>query len=84
MSDTKHKFSPDDDRAETGSYAESTASDSEKNEPNEEFSHNAKSWGDYLQEAEENAKDQAEVWKTGLESLLIFVSSECEVGTWRR
>ena len=30
----------------------------------------------YLQEAGENAKDQAEVWKTGLESLLLFVSAE--------
>ncbi|KAH6877419.1 hypothetical protein BKA70DRAFT_1207722, partial [Coprinopsis sp. MPI-PUGE-AT-0042] len=72
MSDTKDKFPPDDDLAEKGSFAESASFDSRKNEPNEEFSRNAKTWAMYLQEAEENAKDQAEVWKTGLESLLIF------------
>ncbi|KAH6903216.1 hypothetical protein BKA70DRAFT_1031124, partial [Coprinopsis sp. MPI-PUGE-AT-0042] len=37
-----------------------------------EFNENSKAWAMYLQEAEENAKEQAEVWKTGLESLLIF------------
>ncbi|KAH6877428.1 hypothetical protein BKA70DRAFT_215906 [Coprinopsis sp. MPI-PUGE-AT-0042] len=72
MSDTTRNFPPDDDQAEKGSYARPDSPDSEKNERNEEFSRNAKSWALYLREAEENAKDQAEVWKTGLESLLIF------------
>ena len=37
----------------------------------------AKAWALYLQEAEGNARDQVEVWKTGLESLLIFVRRSC-------
>ena len=43
----------------------------------EGFRHNAKAWALYLQEAEGNARDQVEVWKTGLESLLIFVRRSC-------
>ncbi|KAH6891809.1 hypothetical protein BKA70DRAFT_848241 [Coprinopsis sp. MPI-PUGE-AT-0042] len=72
MSDTRGKLPPDADEAERGSYAESTSANPQKNRSNEEFNHNAKAWAMYLQEAEENAKEQAEVWKTGLESLLIF------------
>ncbi|KAH6903212.1 hypothetical protein BKA70DRAFT_603484 [Coprinopsis sp. MPI-PUGE-AT-0042] len=72
MSDTRDKLPLDADEAERGSYAESTSANPQKNRSNEEFNHNAKAWAMYLQEAEENAKEQAEVWKTGLESLLIF------------
>lgn len=35
---------------------------------------NAKIWSLYLMEAEKEAKERAELWKTGLESLLVFVS----------
>jgi len=39
----------------------------------DEFQPEAKVWHVYLEDAEREAKEQAEVWKTGLDSLLIFV-----------
>lgn len=39
----------------------------------EPFRADAKIWQVYLQEAEEKAKEQADSWNTGLDSLLIFV-----------
>lgn len=38
-----------------------------------EFREDAKIWQVYLEEAEEKANDKAELWRTGLDSLLIFV-----------
>ncbi|KAF8984276.1 hypothetical protein BDQ17DRAFT_1548847 [Cyathus striatus] len=37
-----------------------------------QFKPNAKIWGLYLTDAEEEARENAEVWKNGLDSLLIF------------
>lgn len=39
-----------------------------------DFRSDAKIWCLYLEEAERQAKDRMELWKTGLDSLLIFVS----------
>ncbi|KAF6741138.1 hypothetical protein DFP72DRAFT_309850 [Ephemerocybe angulata] len=36
------------------------------------FRHDAKIWHVYLEDAEKEAREQAELWRTGLESLLIF------------
>lgn len=38
-----------------------------------EFREDARIWQLYLEEAEEKAKDKADLWNTGLDSLLIFV-----------
>ena len=38
-----------------------------------EFRPDAKIWALYLEEAEREAKERAELWRTGLDSLLIFV-----------
>lgn len=40
-----------------------------------EFRSEARVWSLYLEDAEEEAKERAEIWRTGLDSLLIFVSS---------
>jgi hypothetical protein len=39
-----------------------------------EFRSDAKIWQLYLEDAEREAKDRMELWKTSLDSLLIFVS----------
>ncbi|KAH6903199.1 hypothetical protein BKA70DRAFT_603223 [Coprinopsis sp. MPI-PUGE-AT-0042] len=66
------QFSVDDNQAEKGPSQDSFENPDEL-EGKEEFRRNAKSWAIYLEEAGEHAKEQAEVWKTGLESLLLFV-----------
>jgi hypothetical protein len=74
---TRHfQFSVDDNQAEKGTSQDSSEKieNLEDFEGKEEFRRNAKSWAIYLEEAGEHAKEQAEVWKTGLESLLLFVS----------
>ncbi|RXW24835.1 hypothetical protein EST38_g993 [Candolleomyces aberdarensis] len=43
-----------------------------------EFRADAKIWCLYLEDAERVAKEKAELWKTGLDSLLIFVSTASE------
>lgn len=63
-----------DNQAEKGASPPSDDENLEIFEGKEEFRRNAKSWAIYLEEAGEHAKEQAEVWKTGLESLLLFVS----------
>lgn len=39
-----------------------------------DFREDAKVWYLYLEDAEREAKERAELWRTGLDSLLIFVS----------
>ncbi|KAH6903201.1 hypothetical protein BKA70DRAFT_603281 [Coprinopsis sp. MPI-PUGE-AT-0042] len=72
--DTGNQFSVDENQAEKGSSPESPDNGETPDEVDgkEEFRRNAKSWSIYLEEAGEHAKEQAEVWKTGLESLLLF------------
>ncbi|KAH6891797.1 hypothetical protein BKA70DRAFT_1162539 [Coprinopsis sp. MPI-PUGE-AT-0042] len=72
--DTGQQFSVDGNQAEKGPSPHSPDDIENPNEPEgkDEFRRNAKSWAIYLEEAGEHAKEQAEVWKTGLESLLLF------------
>ena len=44
---------------------------------NLEFRSEARIWDLYLDDAEREAKERVELWKTGLDSLLIFVSVPC-------
>jgi hypothetical protein len=44
---------------------------------NLEFRSEARIWDLYLEDAEREAKERVELWKTGLDSLLIFVSTPC-------
>jgi hypothetical protein len=55
---------------------DSDDSDNEGDENNDEiqFTRDANVWYLYLEDAEREASEKAELWKTGLDSLLIFVS----------
>jgi hypothetical protein len=44
-----------------------------------EFRRDAKIWSLYLKGAREEAKERAELWQTGLESVLLFVGCKIQV-----
>jgi hypothetical protein len=65
--DVALQYANDESNAERGPSA--------KNEPLD-FRKDAKVWYLYLEDAEREASEKAELWKTGLDSLLIFVSTQ--------
>ncbi|KAG2002248.1 hypothetical protein CC2G_004451 [Coprinopsis cinerea AmutBmut pab1-1] len=76
-SDVTDKFAQDSDGAEKGKEEGPRRGDEDRKRPlppvdDEEFRRDARIWGLYLKEAGEEAKEQVELWKTGLESLLLF------------
>ncbi|KAH6903214.1 armadillo-type protein [Coprinopsis sp. MPI-PUGE-AT-0042] len=72
MADSNGKVPPDIDLAEKGSYTDFASADPGEKGYKTDFDENAKAWAMYLQEAEKKANEQGELWKTGVESLLIF------------
>jgi hypothetical protein len=62
-------------------YADSENS-AEKGPPNQSkglaFRKDAPVWYLYLEDAEREASEKSDLWKTGLDSLLIFVSAHSE------
>ncbi|KAF9002362.1 armadillo-type protein [Cyathus striatus] len=60
------------DTKKSGDNAKASDAKQIKKETDKQFKPDAKIWELYLKDAEEEAKERAEIWKTGLDSLLIF------------